>query len=68
MMEESIKELISEYLPELLREKLSIQIDIRDEPYHNEYKNFKVTIEYDGEEISTYTDSVRISECNCGGC
>lgn len=67
-MEDAIKELIAKELPNLLRENLSIQIDISDEPFHNEYKNFKVTIEYDGEVITSYTDSVWVPECNCNGC
>lgn len=67
-MDDAIRDIIAQELPKLLKENMSVQVDIYDEPYHNEYKNIKVTIEYDGTEIASYSDSIRITECNCNGC
>ena len=67
-MEESIIELLEKELPRLLKENLSVHVDISYQLYNNDYKNVTVTIEYNGEEITSYTESVRVSECNCRGC
>lgn len=66
-MEDKIKELIANELPRLLSENLSVQVETFDEPYEREYKNIKVTIEYDGIEISSYYDSIHVPECKCNG-
>ena len=67
-MEELIKELLAKELPNLLKENLTVQIDVSHEPYEPDYKRITVTVEYEGEEISKYYDTINVPECNCGNC
>lgn len=56
------KEEIAVYIKELILENLSVQISINHEAYTDDSHYFKVTIEYDGTEINSYGDSVRIPQ------
>ncbi|AZU98142.1 hypothetical protein SEPL_228 [Salmonella phage SE_PL] len=56
------KEEIEDYIKELILSNMTVQVDISPEPYsNNESYNVRVVIEYDGEEISSYGDSIRVS-------
>lgn len=58
MSEDEIKELIKK---EIL-DNMCVSVDISAEPYSdNEYFNVRVVIEYDGEELTGYGDTIRIS-------
>lgn len=57
------KEEIEAYIKELILENMTVQVSITAEPYtNNEYWNVNVEIEYDGEKINSYGDSIRISD------
>lgn len=61
MTEEEIRELIKK---EILK-NMCVSVSISAEPYsNNEHFNFNVKIEYDGEELNSYGDSIRIPNNN----
>jgi len=61
MSEDEIKELIKK---EIL-ENMCVSVSITAEPYsNNEYFNVNVDIEYDGEKLNSYGDSIRIPDNN----
>lgn len=56
------KEGLEDYIKELILGNMTVEVNISPEPYsNNECYNIRVIIEYDGEEISSYGDSIRIS-------
>lgn len=67
---EHYKDVLHEGLKEVLAENLDVDITISREPYTMDGAyNIRVTISYDGEEITSMSDSLSINECrgNCNG-
>lgn len=62
---EHYKEVLHEGLKELLASNLSVDVSITSEPYTDDTFNVRVTIEYDGEEITSMSDTIRVGG-NCG--
>lgn len=57
MSEEQIEELIKKSI----LENMCVSVSITAEPYsNNEYFNINVNVEYDGEEINSYGDTIHI--------
>lgn len=57
------KEEIEIYIKELILENMAVQVNISPEPYSDgKYMNVRVDISYDGEDINSYGDTIRISD------